>query len=298
MLMNRSLYCVSCKRQFHYSLSTFFTTQYGFFSLFQPHLPFRNASLHTTVHADRLGLANNRRGLHTTVHAKGVANSTRRGLHTTAHAKSHYATLGVANNATVEEIKAAYFKLSKELHPDVNIGKDGLEDKNNKFVRINEAYSVLGNARERRSYDLQMLIASDPRTVKWKDGNTTVSSNSPHHIHTFRTDPMSFEERLNAAGYKKQDPDFYAKQGNYHRKVVLYCILFITAGSLLQFGGFWYAWYGPGKARVDLVSQRNNEILRQSREGGRIRNVDGRVWTVEDFKMQKKNGEKKDLVVE
>jgi len=49
---------------------------------------------------------------------------------------------------------------------------------------------------------------------------------------------------------------------------------------------------------VDLVSQRNNEILRQSREGGRIRNVDGRVWTVEDFKMQKKNGEKKDLVVE
>jgi len=222
---------VSCKRQFHYSLSTFFTTHYGFFSLFQPHLPFRIASLHTSVHADTLGVANITRDVAN--NTRGVANNTRRGLHTTVHANSHYATLGVANNATVEEIKAAYFKLSKELHPDVNIGKDGLEDKNNKFVRINEAYSVLGNARERRSYDLQMLIASDPRTVKWKDGNTTVSSNSPHHIHTFRTDPMSFEERLNAAGYKKQDPDFYAKQGNYHRKVVMYCILFITAGSLL-----------------------------------------------------------------
>lgn len=267
--MNKSLFCIHCKRQFHYGLSPLFhpipssTTFYGFSSLFQPHLPYGNASLHTT-----------------------------------SHARSHYATLGVANNATVEVIKAAYFKLSKELHPDVNKGRDDLEkeDMSNKYIRINEAYSVLGNARERRSYDMQMLIASDPRSAKWKQGNTTVNSNSPHH--TFRTHPMSFEERLHASGYKKQDPDFYAKQGNYHRKVVVYCILFITAGSLLQFGGFWYAWYGPGKTRVDLVSQRNNEILRQSREGARVRNIDGRVWTEEDFKIVKKNVDKKDLVVE
>lgn len=271
IMVNWSLYCIRCHRQFHNGLLHLATPQPGF-----PHLPL----------------------LQTYLPLKTISSTT---LHTLGGGgiPSHYATLGVVTNATQEEIKAAYFKLSKEMHPDVNQGKNvaDQEDNNNKYIKVNEAYSVLGNPRERRVYDMQMLIASDPRTTR--QANTTVRSNSPNHhkVHTFRTQPMSFEERLHAAGYAKQDPDFYAKHGNYHKKAVVYCVVFLTVGALLQFGGFWYAWYGPGKTRVDLVSQRNNEILQMTRERSRIRVMEGRPMTQDDLKIVKKVV-KKDLVVD
>ncbi|MBI4148757.1 molecular chaperone DnaJ [Candidatus Woesearchaeota archaeon] len=63
--------------------------------------------------------------------------------------KDYYKTLGVEKNATQEEIKAAYKKLAKKHHPDVN--KDaGAADK---FKEINEAAAVLGNPESRTRYD-------------------------------------------------------------------------------------------------------------------------------------------------
>lgn len=60
--------------------------------------------------------------------------------------KDYYGILGVNKNATKEEIKKAYRKLSKEHHPD----KGGNEDK---FKEINEAYQVLSDDNKRNQYD-------------------------------------------------------------------------------------------------------------------------------------------------
>jgi len=67
---------------------------------------------------------------------------------------NHYDILGVSHKSTQTEIKAMYYKLSKQYHPDVN--KD---DKNteNKFRKITEAYEVLGNLRLRKLYDRGLL---------------------------------------------------------------------------------------------------------------------------------------------
>ncbi len=64
--------------------------------------------------------------------------------------KDYYATLGVTKTATEKEIKAAYRKLARKHHPDVNPGNKGAEDK---FKEISEAHEVLGDTEKRKKYD-------------------------------------------------------------------------------------------------------------------------------------------------
>jgi molecular chaperone DnaJ len=61
--------------------------------------------------------------------------------------KNYYEILGVSKEATQEEIKKSYRKLSLKYHPDKN--PDGEE----KFKEISEAYSILSDEQKRREYD-------------------------------------------------------------------------------------------------------------------------------------------------
>lgn len=62
----------------------------------------------------------------------------------------HYATLGVRRDATPEEIKKAYRRLARELHPDVN--PDALTQE--RFKEVTAAYEVLSDPDKRQLYDL------------------------------------------------------------------------------------------------------------------------------------------------
>ena len=65
-------------------------------------------------------------------------------------AKDYYEILGVPKTATEKEIKAAYRKLARKHHPDVNPGDKKAEDQ---FKDISEAYEVLSDEEKRRKYD-------------------------------------------------------------------------------------------------------------------------------------------------
>ncbi|HWE26037.1 MAG TPA: DnaJ C-terminal domain-containing protein [Myxococcales bacterium] len=64
--------------------------------------------------------------------------------------KDPYATLGVAKNASAEEIKKAYRKLAKKLHPDVNPGDKKAEER---FKDVSAAFEVIGDPKRRALYD-------------------------------------------------------------------------------------------------------------------------------------------------
>ncbi len=64
--------------------------------------------------------------------------------------RDYYRVLGVAKDATAKDIKAAYRKLARKHHPDVNPGNKSAEAR---FKEINEAYEVLGDPEKRKRYD-------------------------------------------------------------------------------------------------------------------------------------------------
>ncbi|XP_031499381.1 NAD(P)H-quinone oxidoreductase subunit T, chloroplastic-like [Nymphaea colorata] len=79
-------------------------------------------------------------------------------------AGSHYEFLGVPAQADLEEIKAAYRRLTKEYHPDTTTMP--LKAASDKFMRLREAYDVLSNEERRRFYDWSLAQEAASRQAE------------------------------------------------------------------------------------------------------------------------------------
>jgi curved DNA-binding protein CbpA len=66
----------------------------------------------------------------------------------------HYATLDVRHDASPSDIKRSFYRLSKAHHPDHNPDNP---EASRKFMRISEAYNILGNGEKRAAYDRDVL---------------------------------------------------------------------------------------------------------------------------------------------
>lgn len=79
--------------------------------------------------------------------------------------EDYYSILGVSKNATLNEIKKAYKKLARKYHPDLNPGDKIAEEK---FKKIQEAYSVLSDPKKREQYDLFGKITEESETSDYR----------------------------------------------------------------------------------------------------------------------------------
>ena len=73
--------------------------------------------------------------------------------------RDYYEVLGVSRSATEKDIKAAYRKLARKHHPDVNPGDKGAEDK---FKEVSGAFAVLSDPEKRAKYDRGGHAAFEP----------------------------------------------------------------------------------------------------------------------------------------
>ena len=77
----------------------------------------------------------------------------------------YYVTLGIARNATQEEIKQAYYEAAQRLHPDKNVADGETEI----FLDIQQAYETLANPKQRKKYDTTLPPVEEPDLpVKYK----------------------------------------------------------------------------------------------------------------------------------
>lgn len=89
-----------------------------------------------------------------------------------------YQTLGVAPNATPDEIKSAYRKLAKSYHPDVNANNPAAEEM---FKRINEAYDTLKDPQKKAAYDYERAnVRRGPYRTHMGGGFTRSSHYNPY----------------------------------------------------------------------------------------------------------------------
>ncbi|SRR6266496_1038609 len=100
--------------------------------------------------------------------------------------KDYYYILGVNKNASKEEIKKAYRKLSLKLHPDQNNGDKFFEER---FREINEAHEVLTDDVKRKLYDLQFnqnLKGASPNNYSTNESQGSKGTDSDTQNYSFK----------------------------------------------------------------------------------------------------------------
>ncbi|KAK6466141.1 dnaJ-like protein subfamily C member 4 [Huso huso] len=90
--------------------------------------------------------------------------------------ENYYDVLGVKQEASLDEIKQAFFKRSRKLHPDSDPSNPGLHSR---FVSLSEAYQVLSKESSRRQYDATLCLRPASGSGSRGDPYTYPSPHSP-----------------------------------------------------------------------------------------------------------------------
>jgi hypothetical protein len=108
-------------------------------------------------------------------------------------AKNYYALLGIPRDATTEQIKSAYRRQAKRLHPDAQVGRDADADPGADeqcFRDVQEAYEMLIDPEQRRAYDRQFARSSrSPAVPLWR----RVESLRPRRTPSRSVEPLAPE---------------------------------------------------------------------------------------------------------
>lgn len=134
--------------------------------------------------------------------------------------KTYYTILGVSESASADEIKKAYRVKAKETHPDMNPAPEAAA----KFMKVNEAYEILSDAKKRSVYDGRLRSAREQSQRKAAPAKKKAA-------------PADYEEWVKAAqararknaGMKYED---FSRTHHYKaeltfQKVVLFAMYFV-----------------------------------------------------------------------
>ncbi|XP_030595104.1 dnaJ homolog subfamily C member 4 [Archocentrus centrarchus] len=132
--------------------------------------------------------------------------------YTQRKAATYYDLLGVKSDATLEEIKNAFFDKSKKLHPDSDPSNPALHSQ---FVQLNDAYRVLSKELSRKEYDFKIQ--------RPYGGGQTFRTTSSYRASADTYENIRYWEQF------RQSPETKAEEQQKKRKrnfrLVVYCVI-------------------------------------------------------------------------
>ncbi|XP_063958603.1 dnaJ homolog subfamily C member 4-like [Lytechinus pictus] len=194
-------------------------------------------------------------------HVRGITTGIRLRSQTQSN---HYETLGLPKDATSLEIKAAYFELSKMLHPDANPQNP---DQHDRFVQLSEAYGILSKTTSRREYDLSL---TRPHVKEIRVHNMDVSPDNPFGGHS-EADWFPRTHIFRAGGDEKVNENYYGIKGlrRVRNSYVVYgCIAFIFTGAVFHFFVFKQS-SQYATQRLDAKDRKIAELYNEAKERAR-----------------------------
>lgn len=135
--------------------------------------------------------------------------------------QDYYKTLGVARDATAEEIKKSYRRLARKYHPDVSDEKDAEE----KFKQVKEAYEVLKDPAKRKAYNQMGSQWQQGQGFQPPPGWEYESANGTRHQEFSQGDFSDFFESLFGGfarqGGRARGAQFKQRGQDQHTKIMI-----------------------------------------------------------------------------
>ncbi|GAA47249.1 chaperone protein DnaJ [Clonorchis sinensis] len=141
--------------------------------------------------------------------------------------RSLYKIFGVNRNATHQEIKEAFYRLSKLYHPDVTNEPHARA----KFQELTRAYEVLGNPSKRKEYDRGLIR---PSSSSVSSDGTVAADIDAESIHSSTMDSFStfyvkqYNRVLNEDWLRKSDPQLLKTAIEYKQDERNFILTFYT----------------------------------------------------------------------
>ncbi|GFX84832.1 dnaJ subfamily C member 4 [Trichonephila clavipes] len=180
-----------------------------------------------------------------------------------ASERNPYDVLGLKTSCSTKDVKKAYIKLCKELHPDI---KPGDTSQHKKFVELNKAYTTLVNVENRKQFDQE---SSSPSRDTYQ-GVYRQASNPFDQGHWPKEEAW-YEKENYRQYYQQQNKSTMVKRVK-HSWIVFGCFLLVLVGSIMYFSAYSYATrYTLHKVdeRSRRISENYQDTRRNALDGGK-----------------------------
>lgn len=148
-----------------------------------------------------------------------------------AHRKAvnYYDLLGVKSDASLEEIKNAFFDKSKKLHPDSDPSNPALHSQ---FVELNEAYRVLSKDLSRKEYDFKIR-----HPYSGSQAFRSTSSHTSYRASADTQERMRYWEQFRQPHAQEMTADEWQRKRRRNFRLVGYCVvaMLLSVGAHIVF---------------------------------------------------------------
>ncbi|GIY62158.1 dnaJ subfamily C member 4 [Caerostris extrusa] len=167
------------------------------------------------------------------VHAFNICTVNSRFYCNKSSSRNPYEVLGLKTTCSTKDVKKAYIKLCKELHPDM---KPGDASQHQKFVDLNKAYITLVNAENRKQFDNK----TDNSSPRYAYRTVYKKASGPFDQGHWQTEEAWYEKDDYQQYYHRQRNSNPAKPLS-NKWIVFGCFLLVIIGSILYFSAYSFA---------------------------------------------------------